>query len=84
MALNIKDDETDQLARELARQTGETLTEAIRTSLAERLQRVCGRNRAPLLKDRLYEILDRIDRMPRLDDRSADEILGYDENGLPT
>ena len=84
MALNIKDDQTDHLAREVARQTGETLTEAIRTSLAERLQRLSGRNRAPLLKERLYEILHRIDKLPRLDDRTDDEILGYDENGLPT
>jgi hypothetical protein len=31
----------------------------------------------------LSEILDRVDRLPVLDDRSADEIVGYDENGFP-
>jgi len=83
VALSIKDDQTDYLAREVARRTGETLTEAIRTALTERLQRLSGRRRAPSVKERLYEILHRIDALPNLDDRSEDEILGYDENGLP-
>jgi antitoxin VapB len=33
--------------------------------------------------ERLERILERVDRLPTLDDRSADEILGYDENGVP-
>jgi len=83
VALSIKDDQTDYLAREVAHRTGETLTEAIRTALTERLQRLSGRRRAPSVKERLYEILHRVDALPNLDDRSEDEILGYDENGLP-
>ena len=43
MALNIKDELTDRLAREVSRQTGESLTEAIRVSLEERLRRLSGR-----------------------------------------
>lgn len=39
MALSLKDPETDRLARALAALTGETLTEAIRRALAERLAR---------------------------------------------
>ncbi len=39
MALSLKDPETDRLARALAALTGETLTEAIRRALAERLER---------------------------------------------
>ena len=39
MALSLKDPETDHLARALAALTGETLTEAIRRALAERLER---------------------------------------------
>jgi antitoxin VapB len=39
MALSLKDPETDRLARALAALTGETLTEAIRKALAERLER---------------------------------------------
>ena len=42
MALNIKDPETDRLARELAQATGESITEATRVAIAERLARVRG------------------------------------------
>ena len=39
MALSIKTDEADRLARELARLTGETMTEAVTAALRERLVR---------------------------------------------
>lgn len=39
MALNIKDPEADRLARALAAQTGETITEAVIKALRERLKR---------------------------------------------
>src|ERR1700680_2847822 len=39
MALSIKSDDADRLARELAAETGETLTEAVETALRERLWR---------------------------------------------
>ncbi len=84
MALNIKDPETDSLAREVAKRTGESITDAIRTSLRERLQRLAGRYKAPTKREKLYEILRRVDALPELDSRSANEILGYDENGIPT
>ena len=83
MAINIKDSETDSLAREVAKRTGETITDAIRTSLQERLQRLAGRYTAPTKRDKLYEILNRVDALPRLDSRTEDEILGYDESGIP-
>lgn len=40
MALSIKTEEADRLARELAAVTGETMTEAVTTALRERLSRV--------------------------------------------
>lgn len=83
MALNIKDEQTDQLAREVAKQAGETITEAIRVSLQERLQRLSGKQHASTRKEKLYEILHRVDRLTRIDNRSEEEILGYDENGIP-
>jgi antitoxin VapB len=39
MALSIKTDEADRLARELAQLTGETLTDAVTNALRERLAR---------------------------------------------
>jgi antitoxin VapB len=85
MALSLKDPETDRLAREVARLTGESLTEAVRKSLAERLQREKLRRGRPAggLAERLLEIGRHCAALPVLDDRSPDEILGYDEHGLP-
>jgi len=83
MAINIKDSETDRLAREVAKRAGETITDAIRKALQERLQRLAGRYAAPTKRDKLYEILHRVDTLPRLDSRAEDEILGYDESGIP-
>lgn len=85
MALSLKDKETDSLARQVASLTGETLTEAIRTSLRERLRRErLKRGKAPSLEEELQAIFRRLDALPDLDPRSADEIIGYDENGLPS
>ena len=50
MALSIKHDEADRLARALARETGESLTEAVVTALRERLGRVRRPRRARQLQ----------------------------------
>ena len=39
MALSIKTEEADRLARDLARLTGETMTQAVTVALRERLER---------------------------------------------
>ena len=83
MALNIKDPETDRLARELSSVTGESLTAAVATALRERLERVRGRPRGHDLAAELEAIALRCAALPVLDDRPEDEILGYDEHGLP-
>ncbi len=83
MALSIKDPKTDRLARELARKTGESLTKAVTVALEERLRRVRARHPGRDLADELDEIAKHCARLPVLDDRSPEEILGYDEQGLP-
>ena len=82
MVLSIKSDETDRLARELADETGESITEAITIALRERLDR--QRSNQVSVADRLRAITEYAQTMPRLDTRSDEEILGYDEHGLPT
>lgn len=82
MAISIKDPETDRLARELAAATGETLTDAIREALRERLAREAQRSRRGLGAE-VRRIQERIARLPVLDARTDDEILGYDDLGLP-
>ncbi|MDQ3728163.1 MAG: type II toxin-antitoxin system VapB family antitoxin [Actinomycetota bacterium] len=84
MALNIKDSQTDQLARELAEATGETITGAVSTAVRERLERVRGRASKRSIADEVNEIVERFAALPVIDDRSPDEIIGYDEHGLPT
>ena len=84
MALSIKNPEADRLARELADATGETLTEAVIRALRERLRRERGRIRRTPLAEELRTIRKRCAELPVLDTRPADEILGYDDRGLPT
>lgn len=79
VALNIKDPETDRLARELASLTGESITDATRRALEERLLAV--RRRTP--QRDLRGIIRRGRARPVLDARHADQILGYGGDGLP-
>ncbi|GLS40235.1 antitoxin [Mesorhizobium tianshanense] len=83
MALSIKDPETEQLARTLAERTGETFTIATRRALEERLRRIGSDARKAALLEDLAASRRRWSALPVLDNRSAGEIIGYDENGLP-
>ena len=83
MALSIKSPEAERLARRVSQRTGETITGAIEQALRERLERLDRRRQASAKLERLLEIADRVAQLPQLDNRSDDEILGYDENGLP-
>lgn len=83
MALNIPNAEVEHLAERVATLTGETKTAAVTQALRERLARlehVSGRRR---LADELDAIAWHMASLPVLDPRSADELLGYDDNGLP-
>ena len=83
MALNIRNSETERLAAELARRTGETKTEAVTRALRERLARLRRERGKRRLADELNEIALRFASLPVLDPRTPDEILGYDAGGLP-
>ena len=85
MPLSIKSPEADRLARQLAKTTGESITVAVTVAMRERLAREERKreNTEALLAD-IRAIVDHFASLPVLDTRSADEILGYDENGLPS
>jgi antitoxin VapB len=83
MALNIRNAEAERLAAELAKQTGETKTEAVTKALRDRLARVRRQRSRRRLADELEVIAEHCASLPVIDARSADEILGYDERGLP-
>jgi antitoxin VapB len=84
MPISIKSMETERLAREIASKTGESLTGAIQKSLEERLARLKTNRRSTALAAQIDDILQRVDAMPDLDPRTPEEIIGYDENGLPS
>jgi antitoxin VapB len=83
MALNIGNFEAEKLAAELARQTGESKTEAVTKALRDRLVRLRRERTKRPLADELEEIAEHYASLPVLDRRRAEEILGYDEAGLP-
>ena len=83
MALNIRNAETERLVAELARLSGRTKTEAVTEAIRDRLERLRRERSGRSLADELDEIGRRCARLPVLDARSADDILGYDENGVP-
>ncbi len=85
LALSIKNPDADQLARELAETTGETITEAVVQAIRERLDRERARRRslAGHSAARIRRIQERVARLPVRDPRAPDEIIGYDERGLP-
>lgn len=79
MALNIKSPDTERLVRDLANRTGVSITQAIHQAAEEKLRRMDEDREAR--RQALYDIADRARARPRLDDRTADEILGYDDRG---
>lgn len=83
MALNIRNPEAEKLATELARQTGESKTEAVTKALRDRLARVRRARTQRRLSDELEQIAEHCASLPVLHGRRAEEILGYDEGGLP-
>jgi antitoxin VapB len=78
MALNIKSTEADRLARELARRRKKSITTVVVEALRSELAREKGRARPPGLADRLMAIGARYAKLPDMDRRTDDEILGYD------
>ena len=85
MSLNIKNPEAHALAERVAKLTGETLTDAVRVALRERLARL---EQKPDFDRALYEKLKAIAtgcrtymKEPYLSAEHGD--LLYDERGLP-
>lgn len=84
MGLSIKNPETEALIRELARRRGqgvtEALTEVVRREV-ERERRKPQRESYEEFSRRIEAIVEQVKQLPVLDDRSPDEIIGYNEQG---
>jgi antitoxin VapB len=83
MALSIRNKDAERLAREVARETGETITQAILRSLQERLQRLKVRRTAEDLAAEILRIGSRCASLSDIDTRTAEKILGFDTSGAP-
>jgi antitoxin VapB len=83
------DPETERLANEAAKAKGKPVASVVRDAI-EAFAREAGlliarpsRLSAAEKRQRLLEISERSAARPVLDPRTPDEILGYDERGLP-
>ena len=83
MSLNIRNAEAERLAEQVTALTGETKTLAVTRALRDRLDRLQNHRSGRRLADELDEIARRCASLPVIDDRSPEEILGYDEDGVP-
>lgn len=81
MSLNVKDPEAYRLAQAIAKETGETLTRAVKEALRERYERL-QRNRTKASVEELLAIADRAAACVKRPYIDHAELL-YDEHGLP-
>jgi antitoxin VapB len=85
MTVTINNPEADELVQELISYTGETSTEAVLAALRERLEREKEKQRQPTsLKEEILRIGQECAALPLLDNRSSEEIMGYNEVGVPS
>ena len=84
MPISIKNERTEGVARKLAKLTGETITEAVKIAVEERYERLRRDRSGRSLSDELNEIALRCARRKPISNLTPDEILGYDEFGIPT
>ena len=83
MALSIRNPRAEKLARQVAAESGESLTQAIIHALEDRLERLKGRRTTADIAEEIMKISLRCRALPEEDQRAPDEILGYDDRGLP-
>lgn len=83
MAMNIKSDEAHRLAKELANATGSSLTQAVTSALRVALEAEEQASDPRLLLLEVAQIQSFLAELPDRDQRSPDEVLGYDDAGLP-
>ncbi len=83
MALTINHPEANILVQELISYTGESLTQAVLNALQERIKKEKEKRKGAVsLKDGLLQIGKECAALPVLDNRTPEEILGYNNNGV--
>ena len=84
MPLNIKDQDVHDLARKLSEITGDSMTSVVRQALTREMQRIDRERWRAAQRRRIQVLIDGVSKLPILDDRPSDELIGYDEDGLPS
>jgi antitoxin VapB len=78
MAILTKDREAEQLIRTLAERTGESITDAVKQAVRDRLQAVLlSEGEIAARRQKLAKLIARCNALPTVDHRTADEIIGY-------
>jgi len=85
MSILVKNVESEKKIRKLAKRTGETMTAAIDRAVDDRLAKLGPerRKKGRIDRKKLAELLAYFDSLPVDDPRSPEEIIGYDEFGVP-
>ncbi|WP_295432622.1 type II toxin-antitoxin system VapB family antitoxin [uncultured Thiodictyon sp.] len=81
MALTISHDETERLAQELARETGEPVAQVILEALQQRACQLREKRAKALALARIQAAAHRCAAFPDLDPSAPDAILGYGPDG---
>lgn len=80
MGMNVKNEQVQRLAKQLAAETGETMTSAIQHALEERLERLKRERDVAEKKRPIQELLDSL--LPPPPGVTSDHCDLYDEWGL--
>ena len=83
MAFHVSNPEVDEHVRTLAELTGKTITQAIDDAVMEKLRLLKPRASDPHYVEDLMRMADEIGERLRPGIKSTDDLIGYDENGLP-
>jgi hypothetical protein len=80
----IRRPETEDKIRQLAERTGETFTDAVDRAVEERLAKMATAKKGRVDWGRLETLVAKVKTAPPLNPGlSDDEIVGYDEHGVP-
>jgi antitoxin VapB len=83
MAFHVSSERVDQNVRRLATLTGLSLTDAVDSAVIEKLRKLEPRKPDPNYVEDLMRMADEIGKHLRPGIKSTDDLIGYDEHGLP-
>ena len=84
MALSIRNPYAEQLARQVSSITEENITQTIIKALENRLESLKGKKTIVDVEQQILTISQRCSALPDRDNRTDEEILGYNKDGVWT